>query len=423
MKGLTISLLFLCLLGLGNEVFGQTLKCTTQSYHQMRMETDPEYAKQFLIQQIKLQENLKRIEKISKSRGPGECPVDKIEIPVVIHYQSPANPTDAQKACLTELAQDHMAVFNQNFSGESCASDGGGSCIKFTIANQNHPATSGLVDGELAIMFGSNPCPAGDPCAIPAWNGYLNLVVQDADAAPDLLGIAPLGGSPTSENSVVVSSCAWGTDNIACASSIPNYVGSGNCSGNFAPYVGGITAAHETGHFFNLRHVFCIDPLVLTPSGPDNSNSSGSVTAAEAAMDMGNYESGPAGGCTTTTCDCDEVADTPPQAFAEYGGGPTCTPRSNPSNGVANFEYNNIMDYGDDACLSCFTAGQKDRVLAHCTSIAGQFLANRTGFVAPPAVAQNPIPTMSEWGLMIFGLLVLNLGVFAMLRGGLLEGN
>jgi len=53
-----------------------------------------------------------------------------------------------------------------------------------------------------------------------------------------------------------------------------------------------------------------------------------------------------------------------------------------------------ICDGKDNDCN-----GQKDEVL-----INGQ-----------PCAAQTPIPTMSEWGLMVFGLLILNLGVIALL--------
>lgn len=62
----------------------------------------------------------------------------------------------------------------------------------------------------------------------------------------------------------------------------------------------------------------------------------------------------------------------------------------------------------------------EDRFFVGCSSntVPGSNLPANAGActACPTAAAQAPIPTMSQWGLMIFGLLVLNLGVFFLYR-------
>lgn len=50
----------------------------------------------------------------------------------------------------------------------------------------------------------------------------------------------------------------------------------------------------------------------------------------------------------------------------------------------------------------------------------GAYTAIAFAAAPPPIVPQAPIPTMSEWGLLIFGLLILNLGVFFVQRSELI---
>lgn len=384
--------------------------CGTQDLHIHKMQTDSEYAREFEAKQKQFQRNLERIKRGNHSRAVGDCPTDKIVIPVAVHYEFNANAS--QQACLIQLAEEQIALMNTHFSGASCAVTGVGSCIKFQLADQNHPASSGLADGTKAVTFNeAYGCDDGDPFTCSAsladWAGYLNLVVQDANSNPDLLGIAPLGGSPNGTSAVLTSSCAWGATTTTCAASINGFVGSASCNTNFSANTGGTTCTHEVGHYFNLLHTFCADGSNIGVN--NNSGSSGSVTAAQSAECQNNGVCG--GGCVTTACDCDGVTDTPAQAFAEYGcpGGSATGTAANPSTGVS-YDYNNFMDYVDDACMNCFTPMQKDRIVAQCDATRAQYAADKfIQDVSPPTV-QN-IPTMSEWGLIIFGLLILNLGV------------
>lgn len=352
--------------------------CGTQTLHHHKMRTDENYARLFQAKQARFQQNLRRLQRPAHSRAVGDCPIDKVVIPVAVHYQY--NASASEKNCLIQLAEAQIALMNTHYSGESCNTVGVGSCIKFQIADQNHPASSGLTDGVKAVTFNeAYGCDAGDPfncsSSLADWTSYLNLVVQDASAAPDLLGVAPLAGSPDGMTAVLVSSCAWGATTISCAASINGFVGSNPCNTDFSANVGGTTATHEVGHYLNLAHTFCVDGSENLGIN-SNSTSSGSVTASQ-----GTDCQEPTicnTGCVTLACDCDGVMDTPAQAFAEYGcpGGSATGSAFNPTTGIP-YDYNNFMDYVDDVCMNCFTPGQKDRIIAQCNATRGLYTMNK----------------------------------------------
>ena len=95
--------------------------------------------------------------------------------------------------------------------------------------------------------------------------------------------------------------------------------------GNAAPFNGGGTLVHESGHFFWLRHIWgdvgCGSDFPTTPGLDDTPT-----------------QSGPTAGC-------------PSGAAAAGCGSP------NPPGKM----YQNYMDYTDDACYSMFTKGQVER--------------------------------------------------------------
>ena len=63
-----------------------------------------------------------------------------------------------------------------------------------------------------------------------------------------------------------------------------------------------------------------------------------------------------------------------------------------------------FLDTDSETPLSC-TVGTNE-----------ELIFNFSASNCPVAPEEDPIPTMSEWGLMIFGLLTLNMGVFALRR-------
>jgi len=254
-----------------------------------------------------------------------------IIIPVAVHFPDASAPS----ACLRALAQSQIDVLNLDYNGLNqdisqwindrsyypTNVNTGSLNIRFVIANQNHPTGLGLVNGDLAVTFGTSFL--GNSDSDGNWSGYMNLVCRNAGA--NLLGYSPLGGSPSNGHTVVISNSAFG-NGAGCTGFVPR-----------SPYNLGRTLTHELGHFFFLDHTFA--------------------------------------GCTTSAnCSTrgDKVCDTPPSSSPVYG----CPPVSSTSQCGVNTLTMNYMDYTDDACMYMFTAGQATRMLAYYNSISNQFLTN-----------------------------------------------
>ena len=292
------------------------------------------------------------LESINNSNGKtAAAPTATIFIPVAIHFPAESS-TSNQKACLQTLAQRQIDVLNADYNAINAdiskwspsvsafypGTDIGKLNVQFVIATQNHPAGSGLVNGDKAITFGTSFLTTDDEDLM--WKGYMNIVCKSANGN---LGYSPLGGFPINGEAVVINFDAFGTG--------------GGCTG-FAPsnpYNLGRTLTHEIGHFFNLEHTF--------------------------------------DGCTTDS-NCatqgDFVCDTPASDVA-VGGCPTAgqVVKCNVTTLTMNY-----MDYTNDACMYMFTAGQANRMQAYYNSIAAQFsnnvLANNSFTANAFSVFPNP---------------------------------
>lgn len=291
-------------------------------------------------QQDKTQQNFEiELEKLKAQQASGSKATNAtIYIPVAVHYPSSGSATAAVKTCLRNLAQSQINTLNADYNAtntditlwEQARSNYpgvnvGSLDVQFVIATQNHPASSGLVNGNLAVTFGTNFLNGEDRDI--AWKGYMNLVVRDIEGG--ILGYSPLGGSPRLGMTVVIDNNAFGK-------------GSG-CSGYPLqnPYNLGRTLTHELGHFFNLEHTF--------------------------------------NACDGTNCanSGDRVCDTPPTNAAYYRCSPPGSVESNCYSGpVLTMNY---MDYVSDSCMYMFTAGQATRMKAYYNSISSQFLTNTLG--------------------------------------------
>lgn len=139
-----------------------------------------------------------------------------------------------------------------------------------------------------------------------AWNEskYLNIWVGGLQSG--LFGFATFPATaPAGEDGVVIDPRYFGTVGLAASS---------------APQNLGRTATHEVGHYFNLKHIW-----------------------------------GNVNGCNED----DDVADTP-QSEKPFSVCPV-HPQFSCGNKAM---FMNYMDYTDDGCMTMFSAGQRDRMLA-----------------------------------------------------------
>ncbi len=236
-----------------------------------------------------------------------------VYIPVVFHIVL-ANPnvvTDAQiQAQLDTLNRDFFGA-----NGDSLKIPGyfkpsfGKSKIQFCLAQRtpDNEATTGI--DRVFTSFNSftydDKVKHSYSGGIESWNSDKYFNVWVCSLSNGILGYStfPEDGAPT-EQGVVID-----------YRSLPG--------GALANFNSGKTLTHETGHYFNLYHIW----------GDDD------------------------GGCTGS----DDVDDTPNQADATAGcfSGVKTDACTTSGNGIM---YQNYMDYSDDPCLVMFTAGQVDRM-------------------------------------------------------------
>jgi len=329
--------------------FSQQRTCGMQQKMD-RIMASPDLKQKYLEQQAKFETEYQRLITEQEAFSKNATTVNNINatilIPVAVHF-----PDAEPSSCLQNLAQTQINILNADYNATNsdisqwtAASsffpgvNTGNLNIQFVLATQNHPANSGLSNGELAVTFGTNFLNGDDFDT--TWSGYMNLVCRDAGSG--ILGYSPLGGVPGDGETVVIALSAFGSGS-GCAGYVPG-----------APYNLGRTLTHEIGHFFNLNHTFA--------------------------------------GCSNTNCATqgDRICDTPPSNTAT-GGCPT--PGSTVKCGVNTLTMN-YMDYTNDACMYMFTAGQATRMLAYYNTIASQFLTNTLSnnefLAANFAIAPNP---------------------------------
>ena len=299
---------------------------------------NPAQREAYLDQQSKFQVELQKI----ASNKNGNSVNSIIRIPVAVHFPAVAT-TSTLKACFRTLAQSQVNILNadynaansdiSNFVNDAAFYPGtntGNLQVQFVLATQNHPAGTGLVNGDLAVTFGTDFLGSNDNDA--TWAGYLNLVCRNAGSG--ILGYSNLGASPSAGDCVVIAKAAFGSGS-GCTGYVPS-----------SPYDLGRTLTHELGHYFNLDHTF---------AGCGESNCSVYI---------------PYPGNTNG----DGICDTPSQNIEDYN-----CPVAGDVAGCVDGEYAltmNYMDYVNDACMYMFTANQATRMLAWYNSIANQFKTN-----------------------------------------------
>jgi len=305
--------------------------CASDSYLLQRLKNDVKFAERFSkSQNATIPSHLKSALVCNNSNS--------IVIPVAVHYSTPI--TCANLDCLLDAAEAQIDVLNEDFSADNddltnytvdlngvcntayplsrAPEEGDGTCIKFCLASLNHPASSGLSDGEPAITIDQHVWPS----ATSIWSGYLNIFVSNAETAnqgASTLGISALPGAADGDG-FWINYKNFGGPGFTCTS--------GATLNSSASFNNGRTATHEAGHYFGLYHVFqgsnCSD---------NDSNPPGPI----------------------------DVNDTPAQDSPHYGcpSVNSCSdaPKSC-STGYDNFY--SFMDYSNDDCMVMFTADQCD---------------------------------------------------------------
>ncbi len=305
-------LLFVFLEILCGSLYSQR-NCTSSEYRELLLNATPESSEKIINAERFIQQQLATRERTGITSGSTAGGLSVIRIPVVVHvlYNSAnENISDEQvKSQLTALNRDFRKSAEKiNLPGpfSELAAD---TYIEFSLAviDPRGYATTGIVRKKTSIiMFGMDDRikysgKGGDDAWDP--NRYLNIWVGNTSGA--IIGYASVIGGPKDKDGVVIRFDAFGT--------------TGRIS---APFNHGRTAVHEIGHWLGLYHIW-----------------------------------------GDKFCGDDHVADTPPQQ-APSNGCPTGNLPSLCNDQGKGKMYMNFMDFTDDACMTMFTYGQRERMRA-----------------------------------------------------------
>ena len=292
-----------------------------------------------------------------------------VHIPVVVHvvyYGSLENISDAQIQSQIDVLNDDYRLLNANAGSipqafQPFAADVE---LEFCLASldpQGQPTNGITRTSTNWLNIGQIQAPDGSPriCYTAlgghdAWapDQYLNIWV--AGIGGGILGFGTLPGTaPPEEEGVVID---------------PRYFGTTGFAALFPPHHLGRTATHEIGHYLGLFHIW--------------------------------------GGNENVCDDDDDVADTPVQRGPFFG----CPAYPQLSCGNSAM-FMNYMDYTDDACMSFFTFGQKERMWATLNAVhpglldSPGCLSSGTTSTPPPAMALSPNPANDNvWIKTTFGM-------------------
>ena len=294
------------------------IRCGTDERHEILMQ-DSAYAAQFAEKHVKVKNYLKD----HKDEMKADCD-EILYLPVAVHFQD----VTIDYACALQMALSQVETLNMDFSGTNTdisswvegravrwpQIQNGETCIEFCLATLNHPAGSGIAEGDYAVTLNEY----GQIDDIPEWAGYINFFVRNMNGG--VLGYSPLGGLGNGDG-VVCDIAAFG---------------SVNCGGNtlMATYNLGRTVTHELGHYLSLNHPF--------------NNPSCAV-------------------------DGDGIADTPITNNATYGCYAIGEELINCTDPIL---WPSFMEYCDDACLYMFSQGQADQITAYVNTSLQALLTN-----------------------------------------------
>jgi len=258
-------------------------RCQTDQYHQQRLQ-DPRYV-----------DHLKSLaDEINQSLSRGYIPCDAnntIVVPIAVHFDASVDCSNIQ--CIVDATQAQVNTINDDFAAANAdlqqyndiiANCGGtnvvsdGVCVTFCLATQNHPPSSGLVDGQPAITLGQYTGSFGaGGFGAPEWQGYLNIFAVNGFGG----GVADGIGGALNGDGVTVGTGVFGGANFGPCTS-----GAVIDDGGGLGWDLGRTLTHEIGHYFGLYHTFqdgCADepnvPYDVNDT-PAQENPSGGVVPA-----------------------------------------------------------------------------------------------------------------------------------------------
>lgn len=291
-------------------------RCGTDVLHARLSASNPELVRREAL--------LERQYRRYLDQRPGSPSRSTYTIPVVVHviqYSCLNKISDARIQSQIEVLNEDFRLLNADTSGipaefKPFAAD---TEIEFCLASTdpNGCPTDGIVRVVAPDLADHAIGQSGQMKALSQWDPqkYLNIWVP-VSIADNILGYATFPGtlqSNPAQDGVVING---------------HYMGRGNGI-NPGSFDLGRTGTHEVGHYLGLFHTF----------------------------------QGGCSGDSLSNCSSegDRVCDTPPTSSPNYG----CPPTRN-SCMESPVDHNdmmvNYMDYGDDACLLMFSAGQKDRM-------------------------------------------------------------
>lgn len=288
-------------------------RCGTMQLVESAYKKDPTLRARLQLREQQLQQNILFFQKHPQFREETVT----IYVPVVFHVvlTNPNVVTDAQ-------IQAQLDTLNHDFAGMNGDSGKipaafkplfGHSTIQFVMAQRtpNDDPSNGIErisTSHASFSVNDTSVKYTAKGGADAWDPNRFFNVWLANLSGGILGYGTIPGTSTFLQEGVV----------ILYSSLPG--------GTTVPYDKGRTLTHETGHFFDLYHIW----------GDDGGACTGSDSVADT-PNQGNFTSGCPNGAVVTD---------------------PCTPTA------PGILYQDYMDYTDDACMLMFTNGQVARMLA-----------------------------------------------------------
>jgi hypothetical protein len=327
-----------------NTAFAQTNRCHTVQVHNMHLANHPSLQNNIdaLKQKIDAYEVLHANDKPTRAIS---------KIPVVVHVLHNGQNIGVGPNISVAQINSQIQALNEDFrlkNADSLPTNhpfynlAGDAEIEFCLATltPSNTPTTGIDRINIGVNSISVTNMESYQKAQTIWDSkkYLNIWVCNLTDTDPILGYASFPNEDPMLDGIAINYTYFG------------YVG--NVS---APYDGGRTTVHEIGHYLNLFHIW-----------------------------------------GDQYCGSDFIADTPPASGENYGCPTFPLNVGGCSGGHPSGEmFMNFMDYADDACMKCFTKGQKTRMKSTLAVARAELLTSDKCSLWPVAIntTNNPAST------------------------------